>query len=104
MKSRMDEVSLAAKHSLAFQYKRMKKYSSAYDYWKQVSEKGPGQLKAEAWIELAKLAEHQFKQFEQAMMFSEKAYEEMDNRATRNERALLELSKRLERLERKLAK
>ncbi|WP_409251136.1 ribonuclease H-like domain-containing protein [Bacillus sp. SCS-153A] len=96
--------SLAAKHSLAFQYKRMKKYQEAYDFWHEVSEAGPRELRAEACIELAKLAEHQFKEFEGARMFSIKAYEEMENRAVINDKIVKELAKRIQRLERKLAK
>ncbi|WP_421379141.1 ribonuclease H-like domain-containing protein [Bacillus salacetis] len=98
------EETIAAKHSLAFQYKRLKKYSNAYDYWLEVHESGPAELRVEACVELAKLTEHQFKQLERAMMFSEKAYEEMNKRAIKNEKILMELEKRIQRLERKLAK
>ncbi|MGF2616819.1 hypothetical protein FZC84_20775 [Rossellomorea vietnamensis] len=96
--------SLAAKHSLAFQYKRLKKYATAYDFWKQVWEMGPDDLRLEAGIELAKLSEHQFKVLDKAIMFSEKVYEEMKERALFNEKTLRDLEKRLMRLERKLAK
>ncbi|TYR76504.1 hypothetical protein FZC79_06375 [Rossellomorea vietnamensis] len=96
--------SLAAKHTLAFQYKRLKNYSTAYDYWNEVRETGPEDLRLEACIELAKLSEHQFKRYDKALMFSEKAYEEMKERAVSNEKVSYDLEKRLERLERKLAK
>jgi uncharacterized protein len=98
------EDAMSAKHSLAFQYKRMKKYTEAYEYWKEVSLDGPESVRAEACIELAKLYEHQFKQLESAKMFSEMAYEELTKRTSPNEKLLLELSKRIDRLERKLAK
>ncbi|YBZ95720.1 ribonuclease H-like domain-containing protein [Bacillus sp. AK031] len=98
------EDSMAAKHSLAFQYKRLKKYSEAYEYWKEVSVDGPESVRAEACIELAKLSEHQFKQLDSARMFSELAYEEITKRSFGNEKQLIELSKRIDRLERKLAK
>ena len=104
VKETAGEESLAAKHSLAFQYKRMKKYTEAYDYWNEVSETGPEELKIEACIELAKLAEHQFKQLERAMVFSVKAYEGMEQRTNSNEKYLKEVAKRIQRLERKLAK
>jgi uncharacterized protein len=96
--------SIAAKHSLAYQYKRLKKYTAAFDYWIEVSEVGPEELRLEACIELAKLTEHQFKELETAMMFSEKAYEELVKKEFKNEKMLTGLTKRMERLERKLAK
>jgi uncharacterized protein len=95
---------MAAKHSLAFQYKRLKNYSQAREYWLEVYERGPLELRMEACVELAKLSEHQFKEPERAMMFTEKAYEEMEKRAITNEKFLMELEKRIQRLERKLAK
>ncbi|MGM0845466.1 MAG: ribonuclease H-like domain-containing protein [Bacillota bacterium] len=96
--------SLAAKHSLAFQYKRLKNYDAAYKYWVDVSEAGPEDLRMEACIECAKLSEHQFKEIDTAKMFSERAFEEMQKRATLNEKISRDLRKRLMRLERKLAK
>ncbi|RIW33105.1 hypothetical protein D3H55_12020 [Bacillus salacetis] len=95
---------LAAKHSLAFQYKRIKKYTEAFDYWFEAAEQGSENIKVEACIELAKIKEHQFKDPEQAMEFSIRAYEELIRKDIKNEKIVKGLEKRMERLERKLAK
>jgi uncharacterized protein len=98
------EKAAAAKHNLAFHYKRMKNYRAAFDYWLEVYQAGPLELRMDACIELAKLSEHQFKQLERARMFSEKAFEEMEKRTIKSPKTSIDLEKRMQRLDRKLAK
>jgi tetratricopeptide (TPR) repeat protein len=65
---------VTAKHAIAYQKKKSKKYEEALQLWKEVSEIGEGKQQLEATIECAKLLEHQFKAYEAAIEFVEKAF------------------------------
>ncbi|WP_018660313.1 ribonuclease H-like domain-containing protein [Heyndrickxia acidiproducens] len=66
---------LAAKHRLAFQMKRRKELGRAQMLWTEVAKQARHEIKAEACIELAKLFEHQKRDFKSAAAYTEKALE-----------------------------
>lgn len=69
------ENDLAAKHRLAFQYKKQKAYRKAGMLWAELAEKAPDTIRAEACIELSKLYEHKEKDLLQAVRYAEKGLE-----------------------------
>ncbi|WP_066294458.1 ribonuclease H-like domain-containing protein [Bacillus sp. FJAT-29937] len=93
---------LRAKHALAFEYKKQKKWLEAIQLWKDVAEGSEMEIKLAACIELAKIFEHREKNLEQALVYTEMAdsfylANDMENAAFKYE----DLSKRLQRLRRK---
>ncbi|MDQ0176156.1 ribonuclease H-like domain-containing protein [Bacillus chungangensis] len=99
---------IEAKHQLAFYYKQNKRYEEARRLWEEVAEKGSLSFQKQASIELAKLMEHQFKQIDLAIKWTEKgiAIEKLSPMKTRKqqERFIQQASKRLNRLQKKSAK
>ncbi|MEH7125250.1 ribonuclease H-like domain-containing protein [Bacillus sp. JJ1532] len=64
---------LQAKHALAFEYKKQKKWLEAIQLWKDVAEGSEMEIKVEACIELAKIFEHRQKNIEQALTYTKMA-------------------------------
>lgn len=97
---------LAAKHRLAFQFKKRKEYKKAERLWAEVAEKAPGAMGAEACIELAKLFEHTEKNYQLAAGYAEKALGIFERfsafGSAKWKKHRLETEKRLVRLHRKL--
>ncbi|MBS4194463.1 ribonuclease H-like domain-containing protein [Bacillus sp. FJAT-49870] len=67
------EGDISAKHQLAFYLKKEKKYDDAKTLWIEVIEYGDESDKKEAYIELAKLMEHQYKDYVQAIEYTKAA-------------------------------
>lgn len=96
---------LNAKHNLAFHKKRLKKYDEAKKLWTECAEKGIPQIQKEACIELAKIYEHQYKNFNQAINFTRKALKlHLQQESKEDNPFTMEIHKRLNRLHRKLGK
>lgn len=68
-----DSSALNARHALAFEYKKQKKWTEAASLWQDIAEKGDPEIKLIACIELAKIYEHREKDFHKALHFSKKA-------------------------------
>ncbi|PTY82328.1 hypothetical protein B5V90_20365 [Heyndrickxia sporothermodurans] len=62
-----------AKFELAYFLKRQKQFNKANSYWMDVVQYGNSEIKKQACIEIAKLQEHQFKNFNLAKEYTEKA-------------------------------
>ncbi|MEC1374753.1 ribonuclease H-like domain-containing protein [Heyndrickxia oleronia] len=96
---------IEAKFELAFHLKRQKKYSDARDLWLEVLEKGNGKLKIKSSIEVAKLFEHQFKNYDQALKIARIGLslheEERSGKSKKDDKIYQDLIKRMTRLERK---
>ncbi|RLQ95144.1 ribonuclease H-like domain-containing protein [Falsibacillus albus] len=93
-----------AKFKLAFHYKKMKRFNEAGKLWGEVVIKGSLVEVQMALIELAKIYEHQFKDFVKAFEYTNQALELEMKEAQRSEKKLLELDKRLKRIKKKLQK
>ncbi|WP_428908893.1 ribonuclease H-like domain-containing protein [Niallia sp. Krafla_26] len=96
--NRDEEESIKAKQELAFQLKKRKEWEQAVGLWKEVADKGDASLQISACVELAKIFEHQYKEIDQAIQYTEKAISkklESTNEIDDN------LSKRISRLKRK---
>ena len=95
---------IEAKFELAFHLKRQKKYSDARDLWLEVLEKGNGKLKIKSSIEVAKLFEHQFKNYDQALKIARIGLslheEERSGKSKKDDKIYQDLIKRMTRLER----
>lgn len=65
--------SLHAKHALAFEYKKQKKWSDAAELWADVAEQIEAPAKIEACIELAKIYEHRVKDINKAWHYTKLA-------------------------------
>jgi uncharacterized protein len=70
-----NEQEAAAKHALAFEYKRNKEWDKAVALWKESSQKGISQARIEACIELAKHFEHREKNLGKALEYCRVAEE-----------------------------
>lgn len=94
---------ISASHALAFEKKRQKQYKEAYEIWERVSRNGNGKERVEASIECAKLLEHQLKDVALAIVYTEKAFREIETieKGKWAFKALENLEKRLQRLKRK---
>lgn len=68
-----DSPALNAKHALAFEYKKQKKWTEAAKLWKDVTEKGNLEIKLIASIELAKIYEHREKDLHKSLHYSKQA-------------------------------
>lgn len=88
-----------ARHALAFQAKKQKDWQRAVGLWKNVAEHASGRIQFEACIELAKIYEHQFKKFEQALDYTEQA---LTIELQKSHFDPAEVKKRIIRLEKKL--
>jgi len=70
----MNSESAAAKHALAFEYKKQKKWTDAIQLWESiVGEKSEEEIRLEACIELAKIYEHREKDLQTAFYFTKQA-------------------------------
>lgn len=91
------------KHALALLYKKTKQYDLACELWEELSRR---KETVEADIELAKLYEHQFRDYEKALFYASKAFQTWKKRASvvrrTNKQEQREWQKRLERLEMKV--
>lgn len=98
------EGDVVAKHYLAFHRKREKKFDEAKNLWMEVSGQPILTIQKEACIELAKLMEHQYKDYSQAVFFTEKALaiHTDSNRSDQGDTFAVQAKKRLYRLFRKL--
>jgi tetratricopeptide (TPR) repeat protein len=95
-----------AKNLLAFIYKRSKQYAHAIKLWEDISKNSLFSI--EANIELAKLYEHVYKDYEKALFYAEKAQEGCQSIRKRgklahsNTNIKEELLYRLDRINRKI--
>ncbi len=87
---------LQALNELAFLYKKQKKYDLALETWIEVAKHATGKLQVGAFIEAAKIFEHQMKDYQNALQLSLSALDicEVEERQ--------EILKRIHRLERKV--
>ncbi|MFC5463319.1 ribonuclease H-like domain-containing protein [Lederbergia graminis] len=96
------EGDIVARHELAFSLKRKKQYKEAYEEWAQVADIGDSIIQRDANIELAKLMEHQFKDYYAAIQRTQKAKEihlQLDDIDSKNRDSfIMEVNKRLQRL------
>lgn len=92
---------LAAKHELAYFFKKEKKYDEAKDLWLEVVENGEKTIKKQACIEIAMLLEHQFKNYQLAYEYTIKAIALHETKSKASDKFLQNAEKRLKRLERK---
>lgn len=89
---------LEAKFELAFKLKKRKDYDSAKELWIEVALAGNGAIQKQAYIELAKLMEHQFKDYLLAKDYVKKAISLHETNLTKEDKFLEEANKRLRRL------
>lgn len=85
---------LKALNELAFLYKKQQNYEAALQAWEEVAQTASGKLLVTACLELAKIWEHQKKDYRQALKYSLQALEEADDIAS--------IEKRIYRLQYKL--
>lgn len=104
MEAGSKEDRIAASHAVAFQKKREGCHEEALAIWLQVADEGNSRHRAEAAIECAKLYEHQFRDYQKAAAFTEKAYEALSASGEPPARQQADLHKRLVRLKSKQAK
>ena len=94
-----------AKLALGQLYKKQKNWPMALQVWESCMQQNR-LVPEEVYIEAAKLCEHQFRDWEKALFYTKKAYEQWQHRAgllRRKSRAeALEYEKRISRLEQKL--
>nr|WP_233711432.1 ribonuclease H-like domain-containing protein [Lederbergia citrisecunda] len=89
------EGDFSAKHQLAYYLKRAKNYDDAKSLWLEVIAYGDDFVKKEAYIELAKLMEHQYKDFVQATNYTRAA---MELHSSKVDRFFENANKRMNRL------
>jgi uncharacterized protein len=94
-----EEISLKAKHELAYQFKKKKEWYSALELWEEVADNDFTPLQTEACIELAKIFEHRVKNLEKAIFYTNKA---IANVGEGNSMEFLKRMKRLQEKSRKL--
>lgn len=99
--------SAAAKHALAFEYKKQKKWTDAIQLWESiVGEKGEEEIRLEACIELAKIYEHREKDLQTAFYFTKQAEAVLLKIASSKSSKITidhqDILKRLERLNKKI--
>lgn len=97
----------AAKHALAFEYKKEKKWMDALHIWEDVVDQGNEDvIRLEACIEIAKIYEHREKNLQKAIHFTRNAEAISQKLQSVNNRKLTishqEIMKRLERLNKRL--
>ncbi len=96
---------LEARFALAFEHKKHKNWQEAACLWKDTSERGSLKSRLISCIELAKVYEHRLKDFNQAIIYAEKAmdlFKEISgNTLEKISIKEEELKKRLERLRKK---
>lgn len=96
-----DSEAVKARHALAFQAKKRKNWAEATALWKRVAAESEGKIKYEACIELAKIYEHRYMQYDSALDYTKMADSiEIANTASMKK----EVEKRISRLEQKIAK
>ncbi|RFU64626.1 ribonuclease H-like domain-containing protein [Bacillus sp. V59.32b] len=100
---------ISAKHAIAFQKKKSKEYDSAYGLWFEVAATGSEKQRIEAILELSKLLEHHYKEYEKALEVSSGLLSELEEQPGGGrsptkaiESVKKDLIKRCERLRRKL--
>ncbi|MBY0122638.1 ribonuclease H-like domain-containing protein [Bacillus sp. S/N-304-OC-R1] len=94
---------LLAKHALAFEYKKQKKWTEAASLWADVAEKGEAPRNLEASIELAKIYEHREMDIKKALQYTTLAQSIYHEDPTFQSKDLnSEILIRLERLNKKL--
>lgn len=90
-------------HALALLYKKAKQYERAGFLWRELAQKVET---IEVDLELAKLYEHHYRDYEQALFYASRAFETWKKRASivrqRSKQEQVEWQKRIERLEFKL--
>ncbi|WP_338470048.1 ribonuclease H-like domain-containing protein [Niallia sp. XMNu-256] len=94
-----EEVSVKAKHELAFVFKKKKEWGRAIDLWTDVVKEADHKLQIEACVELAKIFEHRLRDLDKAIEYTEiamKKYFQLTNE--QNEKLL----KRMTRLTSKI--
>ena len=89
---------LDALYELAFLYKKQKNYDRAFATFQEVAEQASGTMFVSACIELAKILEHQKKDYDQALSWSYRALEACIPEKKK------EVEKRIHRLENKRAR
>lgn len=95
---------ISAKHALAFEHKKQKKWQDALPLWKESAEKGSEKQRREACIELAKHFEHRERNFEMALRYCRLAEEQISERKLATKKDMLfkrELENRIQRISRK---
>ncbi|MFS0635585.1 ribonuclease H-like domain-containing protein [Mesobacillus foraminis] len=95
-----DSESIAAKHALAYEFKRVKEWKKAVPLWESSASGGEPIKRVEACIELAKYHEHHSKDYEAAAHYCEKAISllnSMEN-GKKNGRVTADLDKRINRI------
>ncbi len=97
----------AAKHALAFEYKKQKKWMDAIYLWEDIVGKGKEELiMLEACIELAKIYEHREKNLQKALYFTNNAEAFLQKLQSENYIKITisqqEITKRLARLNKRL--
>lgn len=99
------EDDIPAIHQLAKQYKRKKDYAQAKQLWGEVVKRAKKNIQSEAYIELAKVLEHQDKDYVTAIDYTEKAIQLFEYfislGSEKWKKHLKEAEKRLQRLKRK---
>lgn len=94
-----------AKHKLAFLYKKKKQYDKATQLWLQLWERKPT-IDVDLAIELSKLYEHQWKDYDKALFFTKQGYDALLKKKsvlkTTGQHEKVDLLKRIERLQRKI--
>ena len=101
-----DDGALKAKHALAFEYKKQKRWQEALQLWEKVVDEGTDEIRLIACIELAKIYEHREKNYPRAIFFTKEAEIIMQKQGShstyKSQMSHDEVAKRLERLHRKL--
>ncbi|PLS16307.1 hypothetical protein CVD28_17705 [Bacillus sp. M6-12] len=95
---------LTALHGLASQWKKDKEYDKAREAWEFVSAGGNERQRAEALIELAKMHEHRFRDYDAALSASWKLFELLNGKANLHGILESDLEKRIGRLQTKKEK
>ncbi|MGN7400482.1 ribonuclease H-like domain-containing protein [Cytobacillus praedii] len=98
---------IAAKHALAFEYKKEKKWTDALHLWEDVVDEGEDEgIRLEACIELAKIFEHREKDLQKAIDFTKIAEASFQNlqsaKYSKKSISYHDIMKRLERLNKRL--
>lgn len=103
-----DATALKAKLTLAYQYKKVRKWEEARALFEEIADAGWGDLSFEACVELAKIFEHRLKDLERALDYCNQAIELMDDSKVAPKLAGKPLKEQLQtrqvRLQRKLIK
>ncbi|GAA0347999.1 metal-dependent exonucleaseMrfB [Bacillus carboniphilus] len=102
-----DQWSAQVKYELACQYKKDHDWEKAVALWMVLAERGDKKIKVNVCIELAKYLEHKDKKFEEALIFTNRALDELAKweaiQIKKRDRLLQELMKRKIRLLKKLS-